>query len=100
MREFTMFGFDGLGSGFGRIKRGKKQGKSRHCGCEVKLANVKTRGKHRKIVRTQPYLSCPGTPMKKFIKRSQVAKLRRQGNICATMVRPVRGKRSRRRSRR
>jgi hypothetical protein len=67
MAGFTMFGFEGLG----RIKGKSKQGKERHCGCTVKLANVKTRGAHRKIVRTQPYISCQGSPMKRFIKKGQ-----------------------------
>lgn len=95
MREFTMFGFDGLG----RIKGGSKQGKERHCGCTVELAEVKTRGKRRRVVRSQPYISCPGTPMKKFIKRGQVAKLRGK-TFCAEIVRPVRAKRGGRRRRR
>lgn len=97
MSQFTMFGFDGLGD-FGRIKGGSKQGKERHCGCTVKMANVKTRGKHKRVVRKQPYVSCPGSPMKRFVTEAQATGLRRR-QFCAWLVKPVSGK-TRRRARR
>jgi len=87
MGEFTMFGFDGLG----RIKGGSKQGKERHCGCSVKTAKVKTRGKRKRVVRTQPYVSCPGSPMKRFVTEAQAAGLRGRA-FCAWLVKPVTGK--------
>lgn len=93
MSQFTMFGFDGLGD-FGRIKGGSKQGKERHCGCSIKTAKVKTRGKKKRVVRTQPYVSCPGTPMKRFVTEAQATGLRRRA-FCAWLVKPVTGKRRR-----
>jgi len=97
---FTTFAFDGLRKGkkakrrrtastgsngpraHGRIRKGTKRPKETLCGC--KIVNLKRKGRG-----TQPALSCPGSPMKKYVKRSQVAKLRKQTKVCTRMLKPL-----------
>lgn len=88
MAKFSMLAFDGLK----RKRRGtKRTTKSRRpkasrtmeqvCGCMVEYTKRRGGG-------TQPTLKCVGTPMRRFIKRSEVAKYRKGG--CTKLPKAIR----------
>lgn len=82
MAKFSMLAFDGLK---GKRRGGKRKRASKAmvqvCGCKVEYVKRRGGGK-------QPTLKCAGTPMRRFIKRSDVAKYRNGG--CTKMPKAIR----------
>jgi hypothetical protein len=86
MAKFSMLAFDGL-----KKRRSTKRKASRRpkaskamvqvCGCKVEYTKRRGGGK-------QPTLKCVGSPMRRFIKRSDVAKYRNGG--CTKMPKAIR----------
>lgn len=60
----------------------------RVCGCKVVMLPRGKRGGGR-TGKMQPALSCPGTPMKRYISRAEAAEYRGK-RVCTRMVKPIR----------
>jgi hypothetical protein len=80
-QQFKMLAFDGLKRKRSRGRKRATKAMEQVCGCKVEY--VKRRGGG-----TQPTLKCAGTPMRRFIKRSDVPKYKNGG--CTKMPKPIR----------
>ncbi len=80
--SFEFVTFEGRGGGGSKMarKRGSRK-MERMCGC--RLTSVRRKGGG-----SQPAITCPNSPMKKFVSREDAKHM--HGTFCAEMLKPIR----------